>query len=50
MELRIYITEKRLEHPTFSVNVITKHYNSGICDSEAKIFIPLQISISFFLF
>lgn len=48
MGVRVYIIERRLEHLTLSIGVITKHWNSDICDFTAKIFIPLSTSIFFF--
>lgn len=50
MGVIIYISKRRREHPTLSLGVMTKHWNSDICDSAAKIFIPLSISHFFFFF
>lgn len=50
MGVKIYITKRRLEHPAFSIGLMTKHWNSDICDSAAKIFIPLSISHFFLSF
>lgn len=49
MGVRVYITKRSLEHPTFSVGVIIKHWKY-ICDSAAKILIPCQPTFLFFSF
>lgn len=49
MGVRVSTTERKAEHLTFSTGVITKHWNSDVCGSAAKLFSPLSSSIAFFL-